>query len=119
MENSAENSVGNSAEKSVEKIRTHRVGTITAGLSMIVFGILFILHTIFKVISYQRIFAFWPLILMSLGIELLLSNFSHKKIVYDKGAVVILLIVVFFAIGMAITEVCLETSMLYYKTHII
>lgn len=105
-------------ENNVESLRTHRVGSMTAGVSMIIFGILFLLHTVFRLVEFEMIFAFWPVILIGLGIELLLSNLGSKKIVYDKGAIVILFLMVLFAMGMAITEVCIETSQMYYQTQL-
>ncbi len=93
--------------------RIHRVGTVTAGVSMVVFGSLLLIHSIFDFIDYQMVFSLWPLILIGLGVELLLSNFSEKRMVYDKGAVVLLMIMMFFAIGMAVAEVCMEATELY------
>lgn len=95
--------------------RTHRVGSITAGLSMIVFGVLLLSHSLFGVIDYQIIFALWPVILIGLGMELLLSNIWEKKIVYDKGSIVLLFIMTFFAIGMASIDVCMEVAELYMR----
>ena len=36
--------------------RTHRVGSITAGFGMLVFGIMLLLHSLFGMMSYQLIF---------------------------------------------------------------
>lgn len=103
---------------SVVTYRTHRVGSVTAGLSMIVFGVLLLLHSMFDMISYNTILSLWPIILMGLGLELLLSNFFEKKIVYDKTAVFLLIIMAFFAIGMAVADVCLEATELYMMDRI-
>lgn len=88
--------------------RIHRVGSFTAGVSMVVFGILFLLQVLFDAVSYETIFRLWPLILIGLGIEILLSNLIAKKMVYDKGAVALLLLMTFLSIGMACTDVALE-----------
>lgn len=88
--------------------RTHRVGTVTTGSCMIVFGVLLLLHSLFDMIAYEVIFALWPLVLIGLGMELLLSNFFIKHIVYDKGSIVLLVIMTFFAIGMAVVDVCIR-----------
>ncbi len=95
--------------------RTHRVGTITAGLAMVVFGVLLLLQSVFDVMAYETIFAFWPVILIGLGIELLLSNVFAKQMVYDKGSVLLLVIMTIFAIGMAVTDVCIEMTELYLQ----
>lgn len=89
-------------------IRVHRVGTITTGFSMIIFGILFLLHSFGYMLSYRSIFQLWPVMLIGLGIELLLTNFIKRKFVYDKGAIILLFVMTFFVIGMAITDVCFE-----------
>ena len=89
-------------------IRVHRVGTITTGLSMIVFGILFLLHSFGYIMNYQMIFQFWPIMLIGLGMELLLASCIKRKFVYDKGAIVLLIVMTFFVIGMATVDVCLD-----------
>lgn len=104
-------------DSNVKKVRTHRVGSVTTGATMVVFGVLFVLHTIFDIVSYSHIFSLWPLILIGLGVELIISNFGEKRIIYDKGAIAILIIMTFFVIGLAITDVCLEASKLYYINH--
>ncbi len=90
------------------KIRVHRVGTITTGLSMIVFGILFLLHSFGYIMNYEMIFQFWPIMLIGLGIELLLASCMKKKFVYDKGAIMLLIVMTFFVIGMATVDVCFD-----------
>ena len=85
----------------METVRTHRVGTLTAGLSFITFGVLFLLHLFINAISYDLIFKLWPFIIIGLGIELLLSNFTNISIIYDKAAVVLVFLITFFAMGMA------------------
>ena len=86
--------------------RSHRVGSVTAGLSMIGFGVMFLLHLLFDLVDYQMMFSLWPVMLILLGMELLLSNFSKKKIVYDKAAVFLLITMTIFTIGMAIIDEC-------------
>ena len=85
----------------METISTHRVGTVTTGLAFIVFGIMFILHLFLNAVTYDLIFKLWPLILIGLGIEVLLSNFITDSIVYDKPAIVLMFFLAFFAMGMA------------------
>ena len=90
------------------KIRVHRVGTITTGLSMIVFGILFLLHSFGYIMNYEMIFQFWPIMLIGLGIELLLASCIKRKFVYDKGAIMLLIVMTFFVIGMATVDICFD-----------
>ena len=98
--------------------RTHRVGSITAGLSMVVFGILSLLHTLFGVMSYQLIFSFWPVILIGMGVELLLSNCVKAGIVYDKAAVFLLIVMICLAMGLAWADVSMEYFYGYFFTKI-
>lgn len=98
--------------------RTHRVGSITTGISMMVFGGLLLSHSLFDITDYRVILSLWPIILIGLGIELLISNFWAKKIVYDKGAIVLLFVMTFFAIGMAVTELCMEAAEMYMRNGI-
>ena len=93
--------------------RTHRVGTVTTGICMIVFGVCLLLHSVFGFADYKFIFALWPIILIGLGVELLVSNIWAKQIIYDKGAVVLLFIMTLFAIIMAVADVCIEMTELY------
>jgi len=83
-------------------MRTHRVGTITLGVVLILFGSLFLVHLAFPAISYELIFHLWPLMLVMLGIEVLLVNFKDEQhtFVYDKGAVFLLVILSLFALFM-------------------
>ena len=88
-----------------QEIRVHRVGTITTGLTLIAAGVMFILQLFVTSIDYTLIFHFWPVILIGLGVEILLSNFSKNRLVYDKGAVLILLIMMCFTVCMAGADV--------------
>lgn len=104
-------------ENSTQPVKTHRVGSITAGAGMIIFGILFLVHLIFDYMSYTTIFSLWPIILIGLGIELLLSNFLEKKIVYDKASIFLLISMAFFAMIMALVDVCIKAGNLYMVNH--
>lgn len=94
-------------------VRTHRVGSATAGAAMIVFGILFLLHLTVGFVSYSTIFSLWPVILIGLGIELFLSNFLKNKIVYDKASVFLLITMALFAVIMAFVDVCMREILIY------
>ncbi len=85
----------------METVRTHRVGSITTGLSLIAFGVMFVIHMFLNVLSYELSFNLWPVIPICLGVELLLSNFAKDKIVYDKAAIFLMFVMALFAMGMA------------------
>ena len=83
-------------------IRTHRVGTVTFGLILVVMGALFLLRMIFPALDYELIFRLWPLIFISLGIVVLASSRrAEEKLVYDGAAIFLLILLVLFAMGMA------------------
>lgn len=91
-----------------KQTRTHRVGSITAGISLIALGILFILHIFVDLLSYGFILKLWPFIMIGVGTEILVSNFSERKFVYDKGAVILVFLVMIFAVCMAGADLCLS-----------
>ena len=97
--------------------RVHRVGSVTAGLCMVVFGVMLLLQSVFGLVTYEWILSLWPVILICLGVELLLSNLLTRKIVYDKAAVCLMVLMAFFAVGMAITDVCLKASEAYLNNY--
>lgn len=83
-----------------------RVGTLTAGVVLIIFGLLFIARIIFPHLYYAAILQLWPVILVFLGIEIVVSYVINKeeKLKYDGGAITLIIILSFFAIGMAGAE---------------
>jgi hypothetical protein len=92
-------------------MNTHKVGTITLGGMLIGFGILFFARIFYAGLSYELIFRLWPIIFISLGIEVLAANFKrtseNQKLVYDTTAFVLLILLTFFAMGMAIADFCI------------
>ena len=88
---------------------TRRIGSVTLGGGLMVFGILFLVHTFWDCLSYGLILRFWPLLLISLGAETLLSlRQSETKWVYDKGAIVMMILFGLFAMMMAAAQFTLE-----------
>lgn len=84
--------------------RIHRVGSITTGISMVVFGILCIMQHFVNVLDYSVILSLWPLIVIGMGVEILLSSSSNRQFVYDKASVFLLFVMAGFAMCMAIAE---------------
>ena len=52
-------------------MKERRVGTFTFGISLILFGVLFLIKTIFKSFNYAFIFHMWPIMLIMLGGEII------------------------------------------------
>jgi len=92
-------------------MKTKRVGSMTCGILLIVFGILFVIKIFVPMISYEVILRLWPIVLISLGIEILLSNRNSSEdviIKYDGGAIFITILLTFFAVGMGIVDYCMQ-----------
>ena len=101
-------------EKTV-RVRTHRVGSFTSGFCMVGFGVLLLLHNLLDVLDYETILGLWPLILIGMGIELLLSNVFKSRIVYDKAAIGLLIVMAFLVMVLAGADVCMEVSKAYWN----
>jgi len=89
-----------------------RVGTFTAGIVLIMFGVMFLLRTIFPIINFTLILSLWPLILVFLGIEIIVAYIINKEeqMKYDASAIVLIIILSFFAMGMATMEFLINHS---------
>lgn len=89
-----------------------RVGTFTAGIVLVVFGLLFLARLYFPIISYRLILSLWPLVLIFLGIEILISCLINREEVmrYDGGAIVLIFLLSFFSICMATAEFILTNA---------
>lgn len=82
--------------------RIHRVGSITFGIVLVLFGMLYLVHMFLPQLSIEMIFRLWPCILIILGIEVLLANCRTKiRFVYDKMAIVLTFAIVCFSMFMA------------------
>ena len=94
--------------------KVHRVGTITAGLMLIVFGVLFLMHLFLDNITYAMIFHLWPIILICLGVEILVSQIQKQRtLIYDKGAVFIMVMMLCFSMAMAFLSAVFESPWFY------
>lgn len=84
-------------------LRGRRVGTFTAGIVLIMFGAMFLLRLIIPTINFAIILSLWPLILVFLGIEIIVAYIINKEeqMKYDASAIVLVIILSFFAMGMA------------------
>ncbi len=97
-------------------MRTHKVGTVTLGTGLIVFGTLFIARVLTEAISYELVFGLWPILLIILGCEILVSHFLDKegKMVYDKAAIFLIIVLTFFAMSMACAQFIFEHGERFY-----
>lgn len=83
-----------------------RVGTLTGGIILVVFGVMFLLRSLIPSINIFLIASLWPLILVSVGIEVIVACIIGKeeKMQYDFSAIILVMILVFFAMGMGGVE---------------
>lgn len=87
-------------------MKTRRVGTITLGSVLILFGGLYLSHLFIPAMSYIWIVKLWPLILISIGIEVLYSYFTNKEeqLRYDTAAIWILILLSAYALAMGFLD---------------
>lgn len=95
-------------EREIRNVQTRRVGTVTFGITLVCYGILFMVHIFMPAVRYSFIFRCWPVVFILLGAEILVE--SHKcrsgewKMIYDFPAVVMLGIMLLFAMVMAAVD---------------
>ena len=105
-------------------IRVHRIGTVTFGAMLIIFGVLFLAHIFLPWLYYGYIIRLWPLIFIFLGMEVLAGNYKAAKtekeeggekirFVYDKTAIVLLVFLTLFAFVMAMADLSMQHSSWY------
>lgn len=95
-------------ENENEVVRTRRVGSVTFGLTLICFGVMFLIHIVVPTFHYYIIFRLWPIVFILLGIEILVENHKSgqagEKFVYDFPAVIMLALMLFFAMMLAAVD---------------
>lgn len=98
-------------------IRTRRIGSISMGICCIIFGVLLLLRICFANLTFEFIIRFWPAVLIVLGLEILISNFSKKNqdVKFDFFSIFMIFLMLAFVIGMGGAELLLE----YGKYHMI
>lgn len=83
--------------------RGRRVGTLTAGIVLVIFGTMFLLNMMIPSINYYLIMSLWPLILVFLGVEIIASYVVNSKenTKYDVGAIILIMVLSTFSMCMA------------------
>ena len=88
---------------------THRVGTITLGVTMVAIGVLYLIQIFWGSIEYVWICKLWPVIFILLGMEILLANArKNGEFVYDKVGIVLTFVLTIFAFCMAVIQQVIE-----------
>ena len=103
-------------EKSIKKI--HRIGSITFGAGLVLFGSLFLVHLFIPALSYQLIFHLWPCLFILLGAEVLFENCRNAgEFVYDKPAIILTVLLTLFAMTMGLIDFCMQQYGNYISMH--
>ncbi len=104
-----------------------RVGTLTLGIVLITLGILYLLINFLQLSIDITMIKFWPLVLVSLGLEVLIYNHYAGKenfsIKFDGISLLLIIIVlgfssVLYMFGKLSCEILEPSSPLFYKKHI-
>ncbi|MDE7197375.1 MAG: DUF5668 domain-containing protein [Lachnospiraceae bacterium] len=107
-----EQRVVTTGQETAGTVKTRRVGSVTFGLTLIVFGVLFLVHMAAPSLNYEMIFNCWPVVFVLLGVEILVenrrSNASGYKFVYDFPAILMLVLMLFFAMMMAVVDYAVQ-----------
>ncbi len=107
-----------------QTIRIRRVGSVTFGVVLVVLGCLLLIQTLFPQFSYYMVYRFWPVMLITLGIEVLAGTrgknyevldekgkvVEQNKTVYDFPAILMMTVILGFAVFMAMVYWVYETN---------
>ncbi|MDR0530678.1 MAG: DUF5668 domain-containing protein [Oscillospiraceae bacterium] len=93
-------------------MRGKKIGVLTLGVSLVLFGVLFLLRLALPWFDYIRVLQFWPVVLILLGVEVLLAALLPRKegqpMKVDAASVVLLFLTLFLACGLAAAQFALE-----------
>lgn len=83
-------------ENKEQKMAPKKIGRTTFGLALIIFGITIIVQMVLRKDVFQYVMQLWPLVLVSLGIEVLYYNTKkHVEVKYDVLGIFLMFIVLF------------------------
>ncbi|WP_130837413.1 DUF2157 domain-containing protein [Lachnoclostridium sp. Marseille-P6806] len=87
----------------------HRVGGITLGLTLIVFGVLYLVSLVWEKLPVRFVMKLWPCVLILLGIEVLAANTKWKdSFRIDGAAVVMTALLLLFTMALGGASMCME-----------
>ena len=94
-------------------MKGRRIGVLTLGVTLVAFGILFLLRVFVPSWDYATVLRFWPVVLILLGGEVLLSALIPRKEGepfprVDALSIVLLILTLLLAGGLAAAQLALE-----------
>lgn len=91
-------------------MKNRRVGTLTLGITLIAVGGLYLADLFLPAVEPMYFMRFWPVILILLGCEILVSWSLNKedKLRYDGGAIFLTICLIGFAWCMAAAQMFLD-----------
>lgn len=91
-------------------IKNRRVGTLSAGVCMVFFGVLFLIRLMVPTVTIRLIASLWPIVLICLGAEILIAYAKNKdgQMRYDAGSVLLILLLSIFTACMACAQMAME-----------
>ena len=95
--------------------KSRKIGVLTLGVSLVIFGVLFLLHTFIPAIDYTLIFSVWPVALILVGAEMIIAHVINKeeKLKYDGVSIFLVIAMSFFSLVMAGITFFMEQAALY------
>lgn len=105
-------------EKERKTCEVRRIGSVTFGIALICYGILFLVRIFVPQLRYHIIFQCWPVVFILLGIEILVENHrcraQEKKFIYDFPAILMMASMLFFAMIMAVIDYAVQCGSVMY-----
>jgi hypothetical protein len=94
-------------------MKSRKIGVLTLGVSLVAFGVLYLLRVFVPGWNYLTVLKFWPFVLILLGVEVLLSALlprpeGQPPAKVDALSIVLLFLTLFMACGLAAAEFALE-----------
>ena len=94
-------------------MKSRKIGVFTLGISLVVFGVLFMVRVFVPWFDFVRVMQFWPVVLILLGIEVLVSALLPRKegeaaIQMDAASIILLFVVLILAGTLAAAQFALE-----------
>jgi uncharacterized membrane protein HdeD (DUF308 family) len=93
-------------------LRNRAVGTLTLGICFVAFGVFFLYDAVTNSISYTVLFVLWPLVLVFLGLEVLISYFLNKEqpTKYSGVSIFLLALLTMFSLGAGAVGYAVQNS---------